>query len=135
GALAGLAQAWLATGSPAEAAGSAPVLQSAARADADAGRLAAAAAGAAAASAAWLARGRPLEAARASALSFTMALQTGRLGEAIGEAERLHSRLARRHAAAAALVLARLGALRLHAGDPDGAKRDLDRALRALPER
>jgi DNA-binding SARP family transcriptional activator/tetratricopeptide (TPR) repeat protein len=64
-----------------------------------------------------------------------MALQTGRLGEAIDEAERLHSRLARRHAAAAALVLARLGALRLHAGDPDGAKRDLDRALRALPER
>ena len=135
GALAALARDWLAAGVPAAAASSPAVLQSAARADADAGRLAEATAGAAEAAAAWLARGRPLAAARASSLSFTLALQTGRLREAIRDAEGLYVKLARRHAAAAAVVLARLGALRLHAGDPAAARRDLDRALSALPAR
>jgi len=135
GALAALAHDWLAAGAPAGAADSPAVRQSAARADADAGRFADAASGAAAAAEAWLKRGQPLAAARASALSFTLAIQTGRLREAIRDGERLHARLARRNAAAAALVLARLGALRLHAGDPPAARRDLDRALATLPER
>src|SRR6185503_2967654 len=119
GALAALAHDWLAAGAPAGAADSPAVRQSAARAAAEA----------------WLKRGQPLAAARASALSFTLAIQTGRLREAIRDGERLHARLARRNAAAAALVLARLGALRLHAGDPPAARRDLDRALATLPER
>ncbi len=135
GALAVLAQTWLAAGVPLEAAGSPAVRQQAARADADAGRLAAAAEGAVIAAEGWLDRRRWLEAARATALSFTLALQTGRLRDAIRDGERIHARLARRHAAAAALVLARLGALRLHAGDPGAARRDLDQALRVLPAR
>jgi ATP/maltotriose-dependent transcriptional regulator MalT/DNA-binding SARP family transcriptional activator len=135
GALAALAHGWLAAGEPRSAAASPAVRQSAARADADAGRFTEATTGAAAAAEAWLARGRLLAAARASALSFTLALQTGRLREGLRDGERLHARLAGRNPAAAAVVLAWLGALRLHAGDPAAARRDLDRALATLPER
>jgi ATP/maltotriose-dependent transcriptional regulator MalT/DNA-binding SARP family transcriptional activator len=135
GALAVLAHDWLQAGVPAGAAESPAVRQLAARADADAGRLADALAGSLAASESWLARGRTLEAARAFTLTLTLALQTGQLQQPIREGERMHARLARRDPIAAALMRARLGALRLHAGDPDAARRDLDAALRVLPAR
>jgi len=135
GALAALAERWLASGEPAEAAGSPAVRMSAALADADAGRLAAAAANAIASAEGWLARGRALEAARAFGLNTTLALQTGQLRSAIRDGERLQGSLARRDSTAAALVRARLGALRLYAGEPVAARRELDAALRVLPRR
>jgi ATP/maltotriose-dependent transcriptional regulator MalT/DNA-binding SARP family transcriptional activator len=135
GALASLARVWLADGGPAEAAHSPAVRYQAARADADEGQFGAAAEGACAAAEAWFARRQWLAAARATMLTFRVAIQSGRLQAATRECERLHARLVRTHAAAAALVLARLGALRLHAGDPAAARRDLDRALAVLPAR
>ena len=135
GALAVLARDWLAASVPLGARESPAVRQLAARADADAGRFAEGTTGSFAAADGWLARGRTLEAARAITIAVTLALQTGQLQSAIRDAERLHSRLVRRDAVAAALVRARIGALRLHAGDPESARRDLDAALRVLPAR
>jgi DNA-binding SARP family transcriptional activator len=135
GALAVLARDWIAVGVPLGARESPAVRQLAARADADAGRFAEGTTGSFAAADGWLARGRTLEAARAITIAVTLALQTGQLQSAIRDAERLHARLIRRDAIAAALVRARIGALRLHAGDPESARRDLDAALRVLPAR
>ncbi len=129
--LGALAQRWLVTRTPESAADSPVIRHAAALADSDAGSLAAADETAQAAIVLWLARGAWVDAARSFWVIARVAFQTGRLGAAIRIGERLLPR-SRRSKVAVAMIRSRLGALRLHAGDPEGARRDLDLALTVL---
>jgi len=141
------AERWLERGEPQAAAASPAVLLAAARQDADGGRFDRATARLRAAANGWLDARHPVEAARAYGVLSVVANQTVQFAPAIRDGLDLLSRLRavpRGHAergdmnerrAGSAMIRARVGSLRLHAGDPAGARADLDAALRALAAR
>ena len=127
--------------SPRGAAGRPAVLLAASRQDADGGRFDRASTRARAAIYGWLDAGHPLQAAHAYWHLTTVANHTVQFAPAIRDGLDLLGRLAsgpdptHQRRAAIAMVRARVGSLRLYAGDPNGAREDLDAALRSLAGR
>jgi pentatricopeptide repeat protein len=140
-ALGPIAERWLDQGEPAGAAGRPAVLLAASRQDADGGRFDRASTRARAAIYGWLDAGHPLQAAHAYWHLTTVANHTVQFAPAIRDGLDLLGRLAsgpdptHQRRAAIAMVRARVGSLRLYAGDPNGAREDLDAALRSLAGR
>jgi DNA-binding SARP family transcriptional activator len=140
-ALGPIAERWLEQGEPGEAAGLPAVLLAASRQDVDGGRFDKAGARARAAAHGWLDTGQPLAAAQAYSQLSSVANHTVQFAPAIRDGLELLRRLAsgrgpsHSRRAAIALVRARVGTLRLYAGDPEGARADLDAALRGFAGR
>lgn len=140
-ALGPVAEHWLDQSAPSAAARSPAVMLAAARQNSEGGRFDQATALARAAAHGWLDAGRPLEAAHAYWHLGTVAYATVQFTPAIRDGLDLLRRLpagrgpARERRDAIAMVRARVGALRLYAGDPGAGRVDLDAALRGLATR